>query len=318
MMVATQRLDEASAGATILAHPGWLAFNRHKWGLEPRTVRIAGADGALPALDTVFYLDPRGRIVHPPLNPYMPLRFTSTPTRGRARLYRQWLEVADRLAAEMRGRGLRSNYALPPEILDVRPWQWAGFRASVRYTFVLDLPHAATHLDPMVRNRITTATRRGYRCERSTKLGDVLACLQETESRQGFHHQLGLGDLERARACLDDERFRCYVCHAACGEPASAFIALHEPGGDAIGWVAGTRKPHLASGAAQLVTQFALNDLAAAGARRLDWAGANIQSISAAKANWGPRFVPYYVVEAPGARGLAKYLTDGWRYHTAS
>lgn len=317
-MVAVARPHPIKVGGSPLAHPGWLEFNSRKWGLKAQVVCLSGDGAPLPAIDAVLYLDRRGRIVHPALNPYVPLSFTSTPTRGRSRLYRQWLEAAGWMAAEMRGRGLRSAIALPPDIEDVRPWQWAGFRADLRYTFVLDLPHAAEHQDPMVRNRITSATRRGYRCEQGADLADVWSCLLGTQARQGFVHGLSLADLTLAHGCLGDERLRRYVCYAPDGQPASALVVLHEPQGDAIGWVAGTRHDDLASGAAQLVTQFALADLAAAGAQRLDWAGANLATVAAAKANWGPRLVPYYVVEAPNARSIAKYLQGGWRYLTSA
>ena len=300
-----------------LAHAGWLAFNRETWGVTPKVVRLTGDGAPLPAINAVYYLDRKGRIVIPRLNPYLPVSFTSTPTQGRARLDRQWLEASGWLAAEMRTQGLRGAIALPPEVADIRPWQWAGFRANVRYTFVIDLHTLAEHQDSMVRNRIATARRRGYRSEPTDRLGDVWACLLATQERQGFGHGLSLRDLERAREYLGPERFRCYLCRAADGEPASAFIALYEPGGEAIGWVAGTRLGDLAAGAAQLTMHDALVDLAAAGARKLDWAGANLATIAAAKASWGPRLVPYFLVEAPTTRGIAKYLRDAWRYHAS-
>lgn len=314
----SELLLTGETGSSPLFHPGWLEFNRQKWGAVPRAIHLARDGAARPAIDAVYYLDRRGRIVHPPLNPYLPVRFTSTPTRGRTRLYRQWTEAAAWLVAEMQDRGLRSTVALPPGVTDVRAWQWAGFRASVRYTFILDLPYTGVHQDPMVRNRIASATRRGYRCETDADLADVLTCLRETERRQGFEHQLELGDLERARACMGAERFRTYACYDSGGKPVSSFIALHEPGGEAIGWAAGVDPAHQGAGASQLVMHHALADLATAGALSLDWAGANIAGVAAAKANWGPRFEPYYVVEAPNLRGLAKYLQDGLRFATAS
>jgi Acetyltransferase (GNAT) domain len=319
---------------------GWLGFNRIKWKLQPLKVRFpADHDGGpgdpgdrppspaaarpktllprLPAVAAVFYLDRRGRLRMPPLNPYLPLAFHPTAAQSVYRLDRQWLTVSNLLVQEMRRRGLANTLLLPPEILDVRPWQWAGFNLGVAYTFTMDLPHEEELCDAGVRKSIAKAARNGFLCERTRELRPVLDCLQETETRQGFRHRLDLADLELGRELLGAEHFRSYLCRAPNGEPASGSIVLSCPGGRAIAWVTGNKTLHRNSGATQLLMRYLLDDLYASGAVSFDFVGADIPHVSAAKASWGGRLIPYYSLRPYGLRQLAAWTLEWWRYKAA-
>jgi hypothetical protein len=296
---------------------GWLEFNRLKWGFRPLRVKCTAQDSAIPAGEIVLYLDKSGKIVQPRLNPYLPIGFQSTPTENPRRLYPQWLAVATQLVREMRKRGLRGTVTFPPDIADVRPWQWAGFRASVRYTFHVHFPFDYEVIDKAAQRRIRKAQKAGYTCRRTTNMVDVLACLQETEQRQGFRHGLTTRDLECASELLGADQFRAYVCYAPDGEAAAVEVNLHCRGAAAVHWVAGNKQEHLFYGAAQCLRQFVFQDLEQAGASGIDLAGANIPSIAQAKTAWGGRLVPFYSVETYSARSVAKWVRDWSRFMRA-
>jgi hypothetical protein len=297
-----------------LALDGWLQFNESKWGLQPLKVRCAEGDKDLPALEAVLYIDKRGRARMPPRNPYLPMVFLPTPTESIPRLTRQWSSVSKLMANEFRRRGLLGTVSFPPEIVDVREWQWQHFTVGVRYTFYLDLPYQIEQAARDVRRRVAKASRNRFFCQRVSALDDVYQCMKDTEQRQEFEHGLTPADLELGRELLGEERFRAYVCYAPGGEAASSVVVLHQPGSRAIPWVGGTKTAYLTSGAPQLIIPFLLEDLESAGASGFDYVGANISSIASSKANWGGRLVPYYTVETPNLRGLVKQLRAGLRF----
>lgn len=301
-------------GASALALDGWLEFNRVKWKLEPRRLTFTAPNTDLPSIEAVVYLDRRGQVHHPPRNPYLPIRFQSTPTLKRHRRSRQWMEMADLLAAETRRLGLTNTLHLPPEIDDVRAWQWAGFRASVRYTLFTEFPFYLEPADTSVGKIVRRAEMAGYRSVRTTNMADVTACVTETERRQGFQLGLSTADLELAARLLGEEHFRAYACHAPNGEPASVSIVLHLPGAPAIGWVGATRTADLRGGAAQQLESVIIKDLERSGASSYDLGGANIRGIAIAKGTWGSRLRPYYTLEGYSVRKLAKWTLNWWDY----
>ena len=300
----------AEAIASPLALDGWLCFNRRKWGLRPERLRYAPPGSDRPAIEVVLYLDPAGRVRWPPRTPYLAAAFRPTDTDRPDRLDRQWLEVGGMLARDMRRRGLAGGVPLPPEVVDARPWAWAGFRVRVEYTYQVDLPHDLRQADPKLRTNMRKAQRAGYACRRTADLREVLACLTATERRQRFSHQLSLADLELAQALLGPEHFRANVCYAPDGSPASADVTLHLEGTYARGWLHGTADDHLTYGASQLLYHHLFTDLAAAGATVFDFVGADIPALAAAKAAWGARLVPYYVVEGYAPRTVARFVRD--------
>jgi hypothetical protein len=204
--------------------------------------------------------------------------------------------------------GVVMPIALPPQISDARPWQWMGFKATVKYTYYIDLPFTLTQADNTIRASINKALNAGYTCSRSNISSHILECLAETEERNNFNSKLDNETLELARQLMGDERFRSYVCYAPDGEPVSSCVVFYSPGGLAIGWLAGTKTAHLKAGVAQLLYNYKLADLQQAGCIGFDFGGANMQSIARMKANWGGRLVPYYVIESYDVKALTEWL----------
>lgn len=284
--------------------PGWIEFTRRLSGLEPMIVRYAKEGRPLPAVDAVLYLDKRGRVAQPHANSYIPVQFTSTPTRHSARIYRQWLEAAELLLDELRARGMRHPIALPPEIDDVRVWQWRGFRTDVRYTFYLDFPLDPKEMDSSKIGNINRASARGFRCTQVEGLTDVFECLVDTEARQSFSHRLTPQHLALAADLVPAENLRAYVCYSPEGEPACASVVLHVPGGRSLGWLHGTKAAFMKSEATPLLDTYVFNELHKAGATGLDMAGANLPSVANYKSQLGGRLVPYFRVEPPALKAL--------------
>ncbi len=302
--------DREPAPRSPLLLPGWQALHRRLYGLEPAPLVLTAPDAPLPRLEAGLYRNDRGRYQFPRLDAYLPVVFTPTPTKDRAKVAAQWLELAGRLAAELRACGVHGPLLLDPAVTDVRPLEWAGFRVTVRYTYQMDFPYDTGAARHAVRKQIGKAERAGMRVEQVTDPADLYTCLAETQERQGFDLGLRLPDVQAAARLLGPEHFRMYVCYTAAGEPASAHAILHAPGTRAVAWLAGTRRAHLTTGANQFLIARALGGLEAAGATGCDFAGADLPSVAAAKNDWGARLLPVYEVEALSVRYLVKGARD--------
>lgn len=299
---------------TTLSSSGLLEFNRRRWKLVPRQIRLTEPNSDLPAIEAVYYLDEHGRIRTPPLFWYFPVAFFPTPTNSPGRLGRQWLTLAGLLAKDMKQMTLRTPVTLPWNITDVRPWQWAGFKTSVSYTYLLNLPLDEKKLDPAVRNKTSQAEKMGVVCRRADSMEDVITCLRETERRQEFSYSVSLEDLRLAEELMGADNFRAYACYTKDNIPISARIVLYGEGGTALDWVAGTQTDYVTSGATQGLIRFILNDLHRVQARQFDFGGANIASVAAAKASWGGQLTPCHVIEATGIRGMLVREYQAWSY----
>ncbi len=308
----TIKAPAQSSFASPLFLDGLLEFTRVKWGIASERVRLSDGVAPLPAVETVFYLDQRGRIRAPRLSPYIPVAFEPTPTGSLTRLDRQWVQVGGLLAEEMRRRGFAHMVALAPEVSDVRPFSWAGFNVDMRYVFHLELPHQDRTADSSVRKQMAKATRAGYRVERTSRMEDVNTCLRASQERQRFQMDMDAADYALAQDIMGEDALRAYVCYAPDGEPASARVVLHHPGTRAIDWAAGVNSAHLTAGANQLLIGHMLDDLHEAGATAFDFSDAELGPVAAMKASWGGQLVPIYTVDGGRARAVARRARDYW------
>ncbi|WP_165921150.1 GNAT family N-acetyltransferase [Paenibacillus albiflavus] len=316
-----KELDEASSIDEPLKHhydvlfnEGWIKFNEIKWKLTHKKVNINGHEIEHPSLHSILFLNNNNRIVRPPMNPYLPLWFKTTPTNSKVRQQAQWLSACKALINEFHIHDFKNTIFLPPMVTDIRPWQWAGLRASVRYTYVIDFPYHLGQAESEVRRKINKAQKNGYLCERTTNMQHVYECLVSTELRQGFKHHLTLDDLILAQELVGEEHLRAYVAYAPNGEPVSAEVILHSPYNYGYGWVCGNKKEHLKNGTNQYLMYYAMEDLNVNGSMGLDLCGANMPNVSQNKMGWGVDIKPYYTIDNYSIKTVTKWSRDWFRY----
>lgn len=292
----------ASQSPSVLETDEWLRWNERTWGLRPVRVSYTRAEGGGPRLDGVLYLDKRGAVRTPPLNPYMPFVFHPTETKRTNHLTSQWLSVTSALADDLLERGLVGSIALPPGLLDARAFQWAGFDVQIRYTMVAKLPVLLSTVDGAVRKRIRKAKELGYIAGRSTDWSAIAECLTSTESEKRFAHHLTLAALEYGAEHLGWEQFRGYEIRNPVGKLVSGGVRLVARNGLALDWVQGAYRGDLQNGVNQLMYAYVLDDLLGAGATEFDYGGANIPEVARAKAAWGIPLTPYVLVSSRDLR----------------
>jgi hypothetical protein len=308
-------INDFNKNKSPLLLDGWLEYNKIKWGVTPLKLNWSLDGKDFPNVKTVWYLNKRGRIVLPPLNPYIGIEFSATNTKKMYNIYNQWQKASDYLSAEMKKKRIGKMVMLPPGIEDCRSWVWDRFQVGIKYTFIVDFPYEINFAQTEVRTNIRKAIKRGFVAERSYNLKDVYNCLLDTEKRQSFSHKLTLEDLKLLYELLGEEHLKTYLCYAPNGEVASATICLHCDDGYAIGWIRGTKEEYLTSGAAVFLDQVTIDDLQKTKAKGIDFCGANIRSIAKSKRKWGGELVPFYSIEEYNLITLAKSLRNLWLFH---
>lgn len=290
----------------------WAEFNRQKWQCTVENILFLTPQSEAYG-ECLFFTNQKGNFFLPPQNPYHPIIFHASLTNKPYRMNKQWHIIANQMIdtlLKVRGSVILN---LPPQIADIRPFIWRGFRADVRYTYCVDLPYAMEQASKAIRNKVRKAEAAGYRSVRSDNMEHVYQCLIETEKRQGFSHQLSVEDLILARDILGEDAFRCYICYSKDNEPVSANISLILNNSHAIGWIAGTKGAHLSCGVVQQLQAYEFQDLESINVTSFDFTGANIASVSASKSDWGGTLVPYYVIKKPGLKEV--FRAGRYWYH---
>lgn len=291
----------------------WAEFNRIKWKCEARVMKFQCPDSDA-YIESLFFLNKRGKLYLPPLNPFHPTLFHPTPTDKPYRVNRQWHQSAEVMIETMLRHGGTAAYCLPPDITDIRPFLWKGFKVNVKYTYHIQLPYMIDKASTEIRSKLKKAAQEGYHSRLSQDMNEVYPCLLETESRKGFSHNLTLEDLRLAQRLLGNERLRCYVCYTKEGEPVSASLIVVMDNGWAFGWVAGSKTAHLPHGVVQQSQYFAFQDLGSLGIQGIDLVGANLPSVAKSKASWGGELVPYYQVRIPVFKEILRSSLDWIRF----
>lgn len=290
---------------SVFFDPGWIAFIETKHQLTHK-VLVAGTEGN----DTAFakmlvFVNSKGKLRTPRLMAFSPVHFHTTKTTSLSKLQRQWLTLGGELAEQMNELGYGGALSLDPTVEDVRPWQWKGIEATIRYTMHIPLPALQQNFSSSVRKNIKKAQRSGYTVEKSDDIVAVTDCLTATEQRQSFGYGLTAGDINFLVRNMEPGAFRVYLARDADGNPASSRIVLAGKDGMAIDLVAGTHSDHLRNGVTQLIIDRTLEDLAEYGVKMFDYGGANIESVAASKMEWGVELVPFFTLSSLGPRSLA-------------
>lgn len=286
-----------------LFHEGWVEYNKLRWKLEPFFIHPPPSE---PGVRAVFYTDKAGKIRTPKLNPYSAIEFQYTPTTDPSKIYRQTIDFSNNLIDRIKEKKIQNHIYLPTSFHDIRPFQWKGFLVQTAYTFVIEFPYSISSANSSIKKNINKAVKSAFRIERIVSgFKTVIDCIKDTEKRQSFSYGLTEGDLELLSDLMGEENFRCYAAFDSTGKIKATRIVLHSMNERAIDLVAATDKDVLETGVTQLLIKHILDDLKAAGASSFDFAGAGIQTVAQAKANWGAALTPYYLITNFNLRWLS-------------
>ncbi len=184
-----------------------------------------------------------------------------------------------------------------PSLSDMRPYQWAGWSAIERYTYLLDLEsNLWEQVEPGTRRYIRRAQDHGIEIRRSEDVEAAANLVALSYSRQGARPPFSSEGLIRLYRALSSRGLaRLYLAYHPDRTPVAA-LAVVESFDTAYPWIQGTDPDRTATGATPLLIWHVFKDLSTS-FKQLDFAGANIASIAHFKAAFGGRLVSYHVTE---------------------
>ena len=97
-------------------------------------------------------------------------------------------ELVGEAASFLQGRFTGVALSMPPSIADVQPFQWAGYRATLRYTYLADLSEVDRcwdEMDPSRRRNIRKAEKDGVEARPEWDPATLLRLVRTTYARQG-------------------------------------------------------------------------------------------------------------------------------------
>ena len=274
------------------------------FGLTLRLAAATDAEGELAAGAVLFERrrGPYRTVVVPPLTALTPFVLARPPTE--ADVSRRRTPI-DALLPLLDARYHALAFHLHPSMADVRPFTWAGYAASPRYTYVQRLRPGPELL--------AEASKNVRRCIRQAEVmpllegPHLLGPMSEMAEAVVVRHEIGSEAWTRS--------FRA-VLRPLVEAGAARVFGLEGSGGE----VEATQALLLAHGRAALLMNAGHGDantillhrvreaLFEAGIEEMDFVGANVPGVSMFKRSFGPVLTPYYRVERyvrPELRALA-------------
>ena len=303
-------LYAASPQRTVFASLAYADAVCAAFPLEGRLALALGPDGAADVGAVLFEkrTGPLRQAVVPPLTPH-----TGPLLAGAV-----GLATAERLAAWLGAVTARYDHVafhLSPAVADARPFVWAGFRVTPRYTYLgpAGLDGAPPYVRKMMREngprRVDGSVREtGIAVRRDDgAAADAGRFTAGAFERKGEDSPVEAGRAERlVRGVVAAGAARILVAERLDGTRVGAVATAHD---DTTGhfWVgAGERGPSML-----LLMAATAEGLAASGHRQFDLVGANLQSIATFKRRFGLPLVVYYRAAWTGSRLLR--LREAWR-----
>ena len=271
----------ASPGRTPFSHPAAVDAYGRAFGWPPRVVALDDGTAAVPVFDK--RRGPFRAAALPPLCPVLrPL--LAEPLAEAASHARD--SPLDRLLARLDGQAHQLTLALGDD--DLRPYRWAGWTATPRATYRLDLGGDLDAGYSSAVRRTVRAQAGAFEVAEDRGLAAESVRLMADAYRRGGA-RLGLDEpavAGLAEAFAEAGLARTFA--ARRGGTVEAAVTVATDGRTAFYWIAGSRP----GPAMTVLMDRVLGRLAEGGAETFDWCGANVPTIAEFKRRFGPRLAP--------------------------
>ncbi|MHB1097273.1 MAG: GNAT family N-acetyltransferase [Gemmatimonadaceae bacterium] len=210
------------------------------------------------------------------------------------------IEVAKPLATIVAQNYSSVRHVTLPGLCDVRPWQWAGWRAEPSYTFCVDLSQELA-ISHSVRKHVNKCERSGAQVSETWDMDAFWAMQESTIGRQGVR----LGVSRREAIVLATRLYGAglafmVTANDAEGKPLASRILLGVRGTSTLfDWLAGSDAERLSLGASPWLMTRVAALAARRGYRYWDLCGAQIESIARFKSEIGGELTHGFRLNAP-------------------
>jgi hypothetical protein len=296
-------------GATPFHGSAWLAAAARAGGGEACRLGVYDGSHLVAGLAGV---ERDGALRTPDLLPHSGLLFRRPTSDRPAHIESERSAATEAAANHLAGAFARVHVTHPPTLLDVRPFQWAGWQVHPRFTYTIDLPEDRQIVWDRFERRTRTAIR---------KAGKEGCRVEATEDVDELRRLYGMvyGDESRApvggaylqslaQEALAGGMAEGWRCLTAGGQTASVVLFVHGADGTLYAWVAGADPAHRDTGATSLLYWTVLESSAATS---FDFVGANLPAVAFFKRGFGGDLRPYYATRHERSR-LRRLLT-AWR-----
>lgn len=301
----------ASPQGTVFSTSGWLRAAAVAHGGEPRILGVWQNDRLVAGVAYVHLVrKPFRKATTPVLTPYGGMIYRPDPGKRPSEAGYFNLTCAELLASHLRES---YNYILlvhAPGMDDVRPFTWAGWRASIRYTYLLDITDVDSLWD-LLERRVRTVIRNA---ENSLALGGEIPLEEFGRLYRRIYRDRNAAPPVPAKAVtalagevLKDGLGEMRSVRNEIGEVISVMVLVRDSR-TVYAWISGSLPGENNSGAFSLLFWDAVKRYSGDYAR-LDMVGANIPSIAFFKKGFGGELTPYYVTEAWSSRTARAAIT---------
>lgn len=299
----------SAVGATPFIGSAWMGLAAEAMGAQLELVGafdgdqlVAGCAGVVTGSGW------RQCLSTPPLLPHTGFVFRPTASARLPQIESDRSTACAGLIGHLQQRFARVHLTHAPALVDTRPFQWAHWQVTPRYTYHIDLPADRTQVWDGFERRTRTAIRKaqkgGYRVEASTDIDELRRLYAAVYGGESGAPVPAATVQQMAVAALQAGLIEGWRCVAPSGETAAVvFFARSEQ--TLYAWVAGADPAHRDAGATSLLYWHVLEQTPCA---HFDFVGANMSSIAFFKRGFGGRLVPYAATEGfghPLARTLA-------------
>jgi hypothetical protein len=200
--------------------------------------------------------------------------------------------VFDKLIESIQAEFAAASFDLHPDITDVRPFTWAGWKAEVRYTYQTELENwDPRSTESSVRRRTRRAAAAGVSVCDDLAVDSFVDLLSKSQHPSVSPESLRV----LLKTMLDRRLCQLWGAHLPDGRLAACTCLLFD-GSTAYYWLSAFDRDEPHHGASNQLLHLEMISALGSSARLLDWVGANTPSIAKYKESFSPRLVSYYRV----------------------
>jgi CelD/BcsL family acetyltransferase involved in cellulose biosynthesis len=291
---------ESSPEGTVFQTSGWIETISTQLNLQPNIITVN--DGSEIIGGVVLYYKKKLRIpigARPPLTSYNGILHAPGHDRKPQKQQTDEAEVTGLLLNEIQKKVRFAQLSLSPAIVDVRPFQWRGWKTEVQFTYrnsLEDLPKAWENLSQSVRRKINRAKEKNLTISESGDIETLLTLQEQSYARSALSPIMDREQFSTlCTALLSKGYIRIYSIMDATGIVHST-RAIVIVGHTAFDWIAGSNTKTMEENTTHLLMWKIFEQLSVAGVVRFDFLGANTPSIVEFKRSFGGILVNYYDV----------------------